>query len=37
MTVAALLLFIPLAYILARAGDAVMARLRRADSWSPTP
>lgn len=31
---AALLLF-PLAYALARAGDAVMARLRRADSWSP--
>lgn len=30
------LFLIPIAYLLARAGDAVMARLRRADSWSPT-
>lgn len=32
----AALLFFPIAYVLARAGDAVMACLRRADTWSPT-
>ncbi|EHK65267.1 hypothetical protein KYC_17272 [Achromobacter arsenitoxydans SY8] len=32
--IAAALFLIPLAYVLARAGDAVMARLRKADSWS---
>jgi len=34
--VIAAVLLLPLVYVLARAGDAVMARLRRADPWSPT-
>jgi hypothetical protein len=32
---AAALLLVSLAYVVARVGDAVMAHLRRADSWMP--